>query len=264
MTALLRVADSASPPTNAVIATAGDKGGIDAWIGYLRSPYAADSWNPRELGRVLAHAGRLLPVYVGPYNAATLAKMDPHRDATQTWADLAELTEPHHGLTAVCLDIEPGAWEASPADVRQYFREYRAALHSHGGHGLDVIPYANPSTLLGLTANDDKDIAHVWCASWRAPSGRKPRPLWPTVIAPPGLGDEWHGRCAWQQAGNVRAFGTRVDLSLFPSDFPLIVHGTLPAPAPKPHPAPVPQPPTATVTVKVDGHTYRGALPRSR
>jgi hypothetical protein len=208
---------------------------------------------------VLGQAGRLFPVYVGPYNGATLAKMDPHRDAQQTLADLAELTAPNHGVTAVCLDIETGAWQASPADVRQYFREYRDALPH-----LDVIPYANPSTLLGLSRHPD-DIEHVWCASWRAPSGRKPRPLWPTgIIAPPGLGDAWKGLRAWQQAGNVRAFGTRVDLSVFPADFPLIVHGVLPKPEPKPKPEPTPQPPVASVTVKVDGHNYKGAIPRTR
>lgn len=258
-TPTLRIADSASPPTNASIATARRREGVDGWIGYLRSPYAADSWTPTELGRVLARADRLLPVYVGPYNAATLAKMDPLRDAAQTLIDLHELTEPHHGVDAVCLDIEPGAWAASPADVREYFTTYRRALR---GHHLDVIPYASPSTLLGL---HHLHIAHVWCASWRAASGRRPRPLWPDTIAPPGLGDAWHGARAWQQAGNVRAFRTRVDLSLFPADFPLVVHGKLPKPTPTPKPThePLP-PPTAQVSLTVNGETYRGAIPRER
>lgn len=264
-----RVADTASVPSNAVIARAADRQSIDGWIGYLPSPYAAVSWSAVDLGRVLTHAGRLLPVYVGPYDAKTLSRMNPDRDARQCLDDLHNLTEPHHGLTLVCLDIEPGAWAASPADTLSYFAHFRAVLR---GAGLDTAPYAAPGTLLGL--GQRYSIDWVWCASWRAKYGATPKPLWPTDITPPGLGNAWEGRRAWQQAGGVRLgrIGTRADLSLFPADFPLIVHGTQPAPKPPSTPTRAPggandtppgAPSTASVSVTVDGHTFTGRIPRT-
>lgn len=268
MANVLRIADSARIPSNVDIDNARRAQRVDGWNGYLTSPYASVSWPAAELRRVLDRAGLLLPTFVGPYDGRTLAAMDPARDSEQAHRDLLAIGA-RERPSLVVLDIEPGAWAASPAEVLRYFGVFRSHLRAEG---VDVAPYGSPQTLIGLGQHDD--IAHVWCASWLKPYGRKPSPLWPDVITPPGLGNAWHGARGWQLAGGVKVFGKfgarpAVDLSLFPDTFPLLRRladpPARPAPRPsQPAPAPAPAPDArASVAVTVDGRTYRGSIPRT-
>ena len=254
-----RMCDSASVPGNGTL-DAARRGGVNAWAGYLASPYASHSWTADDLSRVLARLGELLPVYVAPYPkgrrptradfVAAIQHADPVAEAKHAVSELYAIRDRALGVVPLALDIEAPVWSADPAGVLRYFAAF---VHEVATLNRDivVVPYSSPSCLIGLGQHDR--IPYVWAASWLSSTS------WPHIIAPPGLGSAWAGHRAWQYHGDTRAFGFDVDLSVVDDTLPFVRHKSAPPRPAAPTPAP-PAKPTATVTVAAEGKTYRGTL----
>jgi hypothetical protein len=271
-----RFCDSATVPSRDALSKA-HADGVRGWAGYLPSPYATHGWTPTDFHGVALAVGAVLPVYVMPYNRATLARRNPNRDAAQAVAGFHALGMQGHTL---CLDIERGAWDADPAAVLDYFRRF-AAITAKAG--IDVMPYGAATTAVGLAHY--QTLRAVWVASWNYQAGTFKG--WPGVNTPRGIGTAWPNARAWQFAGDVKRYGMRVDCNLADGNVPFcsMPAATHPAPHPPPKPvapphpppklAPAPVPPkpatapaappadTATATIVVGGKSYTGTLRRS-
>lgn len=262
-----RFCDSSSVPSAGSI-DAARRAGVTAWAGYLRSPYASRPWSADELSNVLARAGALIPVFVGPYPSgrpttaslrAAVETAHPTHLADQAVAELRAIRGAAAGVWPLVLDIEANVWAADPAGVLRFFGVFTREVARLAPHNVEVVPYSSPACLIGLGQHDH--IPAVWAASWLRSTA------WPAHVAPPGLGAAWAGRRAWQYHGDTRAYGLGVDLNVADDAFPVMHHhSTAPAPAPHPAPAPAPAPhpapahTTASATVVVDGKTFRGTL----
>ena len=176
---------------------------------YIGGPCSAGSgWTANSVTAIFNAVGwQFLPIFVGQQSAAicghdTLTEAQGVTDGNSAVTLMGNFMWAAHDHIPLALDLEAGAYSASPSGATSYVKGFADTVSAAG---YDVYVYSSVTALNAL-ASANLPITGAWPAYWLQTNGGFKSGLAPSQV--PGLSAHWSGIAgAWQYNSGTSVVG---------------------------------------------------------